>query len=300
VTDPQRPLLTICILHYEAIESLGTILDSLCPFTSVQTEVLVCDNSTKTDCRPLIAERQQAFDGRLTLHKHACNIGMSANILRCFELARGEFVWLVGCADRFLPDGVSVVERILTQGDDDFVMFKVNGLRGEPWPPRTTYSRFLTAFRDLEFGPITNLNSVIYRTDVARRYLAHALLATASLIPHVAILAAALDGRGSSTLTFHPRQVFERSERKKRSWDVRGLFMNLSTVYPDFTQQADWIEFRNTVYKSHHGWFKACLIREQREITVNGMLRLFGQFGLQCVPMLASLTPRLFLKKPEN
>lgn len=278
-------LLTIYVMTYEAPDKTARLLDSLLPFTSERTQIIVGDNSIVDDASHVVAERTSAFKGRITHTKPSCNIGLGT-IFRAFELADSKYLWIVGCGDRFCPGALDTVEPILDRSDDAFIMFRVNDVKFRPWPTEVkTYDYFPDAFRDMELGPLTNINNVIYNVSHAREHIPTAYMAATSLVPHTAIIAASLNRVNNSQLIYHPIQVFERLPRS-HAWDPRMLWSNLASIYPYPANEKEWRLVRSDLLKTHSSWIVDILWKMDLPPTLGLLQKTFGQFGLSSLPLL--------------
>ena len=288
----QTKLLTIYVLSYEAPENLARLLDSLLPFQSTQTQVVVADNSELATVEEVVKSRHTLFDERLVLLKHSCNLGAVANILRAFEVAQSRYLWIVGCGDRFRPDALPIVEKVLQKAPLAALhIFPVNEVRISPWPiEESVYDDFVKALEGLEFGPLTNINSVIYNVVEARRHLPLAYQSASSLIPHTAIIAALLNpaNERGQQMVFHPELVFERLPRSY-SWNPHELWTNVSNLYPYFEDASQWKKVRREILRTHGSWLLDVTRTLQLPVSQVMLERTFGQFGFASLPLLFHL-----------
>ena len=89
--------ISLCIPHYNRIEFLQVVLDSIAAQTYQDLEVIVSDDCSSDDSEridvnedlrvPLIYERQKS------------NIGYDANLRRSMELASGDYLFVLGNDD---------------------------------------------------------------------------------------------------------------------------------------------------------------------------------------------------------
>jgi abequosyltransferase len=80
-------------------------------------EVLVCDNASSDETPDLISTIRMAHP-ELRTFRNDENLGFDRNYLRCVEEALGEFVWVMGDDDVWLPGSVTRVLRELDAGAD--------------------------------------------------------------------------------------------------------------------------------------------------------------------------------------
>lgn len=116
-----RPKISLCIPTYNratflegAVESGLREVASLPPGT---VDILISDNASTDGTADLIA-RLQATHPELRAFRNPENLSFDRNYLRCAEEALGEFVWIMGDDDVWLPGSVSRVLRELKAGAD--------------------------------------------------------------------------------------------------------------------------------------------------------------------------------------
>jgi glycosyltransferase involved in cell wall biosynthesis len=105
----RKPLLSICIPTYNRSSFLRVMLQALLPQVaecSDQVEVWVLDNASPDETPAVIEESR--VHGPFQYCRNESNIGPLRNILKgpC-ELARGEFVWILGDHNLVVPHGIN-------------------------------------------------------------------------------------------------------------------------------------------------------------------------------------------------
>lgn len=286
-------LLTLYILARNSPDNLGRMLDSLLPWSpDDDTEIIVGDNSDDSHVLELVNRRTEEFRGRLRCLKHECNLGYAGNMLRGFEVARGRYIWIVGCNDQFLPGAVATVKAVSAYRDDAMLLFPVNGLKMRPWPLEKVYGDFLDVVKELELGPINSINSTVYKVDVARRYLPLAY-ESVSLIPQTTMVAAML--KEGHHLYFCPKQVLERLPRK-RNWDPRRYWATLSMIYPAPEDRILWNRVRGVILRDWSSWILG-IEAEGYPITWPMVLSTVAQFGGRALPLAFRMFMRIMSRK---
>lgn len=133
------PILSICIPAYNRPELLRDCLATVLPQVARQAdrvECIVCDDASPRDPGPAIAGC--AGFGPCTYHRNPRNIGSHANYLRLTnELARGEFVWLLGDDDTLKAGGLDRVLAALAEHGDrtDLLVLNYDHTDGRHRPP---------------------------------------------------------------------------------------------------------------------------------------------------------------------
>jgi len=116
-----RPLLSLCIPTYNRAtyfqEALESGMRELAGLPAGLVELLVCDNAS-TDDTPTLLAQAQARHPELKVFRNAENLGFDGNYLRCVEEATGEFVWVMGDDDVWLPGSLTRMLRELDAGAD--------------------------------------------------------------------------------------------------------------------------------------------------------------------------------------
>ncbi len=83
-------------------------------------EIIVCDNASSTDPHAIVA----AFDDpRVRVHRHARNIGQTANIVAGVAMTRGEYVAILGDDDVWSVDFIAALIAPMQADPDVIVSF---------------------------------------------------------------------------------------------------------------------------------------------------------------------------------
>ena len=118
---PARPRLSLCIPTYNRADFCRGALESGLREVATQppgtVEFLVCDNAS-TDQTWAMITALQAEHPELRALRNSENLGFDLNYFRCVEEARGEFVWILGDDDVWLPGSITQVLGELDAGAD--------------------------------------------------------------------------------------------------------------------------------------------------------------------------------------
>lgn len=102
-------ILTIAVPTYNGERTIKNLLDSLSGQISQCVELLIVDNHSNDNTYEIIQEyKKNNFNMKYV--RNDKNIGPDANFLKCMQLSRGEFTWLVSDDDVLIENSV---ERIL-------------------------------------------------------------------------------------------------------------------------------------------------------------------------------------------
>jgi glycosyltransferase involved in cell wall biosynthesis len=127
----ERPLLTIAIPTYNRSESLALLLEILAPQLDGESrvELVISDNASSDDTSAVVASFQNR-GLKLIYSRNETNLGADANLVRCYEMARGEYVWIFGDDDIIVPGELQEVLRRLETRRHDLIYIRSIGFRG--------------------------------------------------------------------------------------------------------------------------------------------------------------------------
>jgi glycosyltransferase involved in cell wall biosynthesis len=106
-----RPTFTICIPLYNAESTIAQTIESILNQTFGDFEVLVVDDCS-TDAGPSVVRGFR--DPRIVLRRNERNLGYAGNLARCFELATGAYVYLMGNDDVLSPVALERTHGVLS------------------------------------------------------------------------------------------------------------------------------------------------------------------------------------------
>lgn len=148
----QEPLITIAIPTYNRLAILKDTLELLAlqeGFHDPTVEIIISDNASPVDPRPMLEEFQRAHSRKLVLHRNTSNEGIDGNIHRVADLATGRYVLFMSDDDILLPNTLRRLQQMVCTQTDLLFCF-VNG-----FPFTGIYSPDKTA------PPIIKINSTL-------------------------------------------------------------------------------------------------------------------------------------------
>lgn len=182
-----HPLLSICIPSYNRAEWLSfttkNIVKQIEPLGE-EVELVISDNASEDNTQ----EKIEYLKGhpQVRIHRNETNLGANQNFLKCTELARGKFIWMIG-NDDLIREGA--VKRIVTElnHSPDIEYIFVNYTKFSPpkspkdlpesLPFHPTGSEDLSEYRIKHVGDIASLDyncftpiycSIIKREDMLK------------------------------------------------------------------------------------------------------------------------------------
>jgi len=148
----EQPILTIAIPTFNRAGHLSTLLSSLSGQLANESrvELLISDNASTDETKSVVRGfQEQGLPGRYI--RNETNIGVDRNILQCYELATGKYLWIFGDDDVLEPTGLG---RILSYiaGDEvyDLIYLKSEMFSGKYTPNPTALVGNITIFEHAE------------------------------------------------------------------------------------------------------------------------------------------------------
>lgn len=107
-----QPLLTIAIPTFNRVECLKLLINSIVKQTSENFlgrnfELLICNNASTDGTEEYLNDLESLTGIRVVNHTQNC--GAVDNVLHCFDLAKGQFVWVMGDDDVPLMGAIKAV-----------------------------------------------------------------------------------------------------------------------------------------------------------------------------------------------
>jgi abequosyltransferase len=195
--------LTIAIPTFDRQEQLARVVIALLPQIAEPACLLIVDNCSGYDAQAVIEPLLNGAEN-VRFVRNVANVGMGANILRCFELAESEWIWILGDDDVPLPDAVvTITQEIERNADAAFINFaSSHAQRLVDWKA-TSIDEFVEK-QDF-FGGILFISSSVYSVENFRQVIQYGYRAIYTLCPHYAMLLVLLE-RGSKAC-FNNRQI---------------------------------------------------------------------------------------------
>lgn len=192
IQSVQSSNFTIIIPTYNRPESLLRQVEEISRHLPNDWRLLIIDNASDVPATEVIKPLHSKFSpGQLRVHRNDFNVGLSGNIIKCFELSPTEWMWIVSDDDKISPSAYQFVNRTLQDNPSlDFL-----SLGSNLWPQNAdirgaTIDEF---FRPLEsLVNITLITTNVYRVPAFRPYLRFGYLYGYSLCPSLAMILVAI------------------------------------------------------------------------------------------------------------
>jgi glycosyltransferase involved in cell wall biosynthesis len=118
--------ISICIPTYNRAAHLRNCLHSIIlnkSRSAIDFEICVSDNCSTDETEKIVRQAQASID--IQYQKNPYNLGLAGNFLKLVEMAKGEFVWLLGDDDLLMPYALEKLDDLIRNNpNSDF--FYVN------------------------------------------------------------------------------------------------------------------------------------------------------------------------------
>lgn len=196
------PFLTIALPTFNRRGPLAARLGQLREEQNDNVELLVVDNQSDEPVDGLVNENLEGSQwNSVTIVRNRANVGLAANICRCYEHASGEWIWTLGDDDEIQPGCVGKLLELLHEltpieaGGSPFgAVFCSTGIYQNP--SRKEVDNIDDFWREMAL-PLVFSNHLFLSSNVVRRRMALENLGIGyksvySAAPHVAIASVGL------------------------------------------------------------------------------------------------------------
>jgi len=111
--------ISICIPTYNRAKHLANCLQSIAlnkNRSKIDFEVCVSDNFSTDNTEDIVRDAQKNVP--IIYHKNASNIGRVRNYLNVVDIAKGDFIWLIGDDDLLLQNALYDLDKLISKNTD--------------------------------------------------------------------------------------------------------------------------------------------------------------------------------------
>ena len=190
---------TIAIPTYNRNDIFRTNLEKLLPQVTDECKIIIFDNCSDIPVKDTIKDLLKDYsniDINIVTNRH--NVGMTANILKCFENCSDPWLWILGDDDEVTDDAV---ERILSDIDRHKEMHVItyawdeDSFNNRSQEVTTTgIDEFIETFET--FGAVLFLSTSVYNMKKVIGSMSYAHFFQSSYAPHLVMLFMSLGDRG--------------------------------------------------------------------------------------------------------
>lgn len=194
-------LLTIAIPTYNRNQvlaaNLAVLLDQLTP----QCRLLIIDNCSDVPVADTLGGMLAGYpSAQVAIVRNRVNVGVNANILRCFELCDTEWLWILGDDDCAMPEAITtMIDHIVSHPMATFISFSSVIHRYSSVVKRNGVHEFVAGIED--FGHILGIWTSLYRVRPIQANLRYGYQYAYSMAPHIVALLMALRDGGETVVS---------------------------------------------------------------------------------------------------
>jgi abequosyltransferase len=212
------PRLSIAIPTFNRNSILAHHLPLLLEQLNDECELLILDNASETPIGETLAVAfGPEIGGRLRVLRHPVNLGASANVMRCFEVCRAPWLWILSDAYPVQPHAIST---LLAYCKSNSNIALVNFAHHE-------FGRISTELRGLEdftkgidrFGNVLMLAECLFNARLLRPHLRVGYQMAHSLAPQFAMVLAAC-ARGAACYLATERLAGSKAHVGQNNWAI--------------------------------------------------------------------------------
>lgn len=191
-------LLTIAIPTYNRPEKLLRTLKIFINSTPSYVRILVVDNASEIEMHQFILEHFPHLPDRVSFHRNRGNIGLVANICRCYELVETPWIWTVGDDDNIISGSITEILNEIELRKNQESLLGINFSTSLFSYQDTRTLRNLAEYWEVYQNPMAFSNalflaSCVFRIDNVLKYIRVGYQQAFTAASHIAIPIAALN-----------------------------------------------------------------------------------------------------------
>jgi glycosyltransferase involved in cell wall biosynthesis len=195
--------LTIAIPTYNRNKILKKNLILLLPQITSDCRILILDNCSETPVKETISDIINEFSHvDIRVIRNSYNLGLTGNILRCFEMCTDPWLWILGDDDHVKEGAIKqILNDIQNYKDNHFISYAWD----EPSFQRkkdlitTGVDELIDSFESL--GVILFISAGVYNIEKVISKLSYGNFFQTTYAPHLVILFMSLGDTGKSVLS---------------------------------------------------------------------------------------------------
>jgi glycosyltransferase involved in cell wall biosynthesis len=170
--------LTIAIPTYNRNETLNESIAYLLPQLTEECHLLILDDNSPIPVAGTVTDILRRFPIISSeVRRNKWNLGLVANVLRCFEYCETDWIWVPGDDDIVCPDAIAkIISAIETDSEAVYFSFLTETIKNLGLRKQTTVAKGVDGFTDaLDMVGVVNFMSCsIWKAEVFRRFLSSA------------------------------------------------------------------------------------------------------------------------------
>jgi len=202
---------------------VGTIAAVLSMRCVENVRITIIDNCSRTPVTETLVHAGIDMN-RIEVVRNRCNVGANANILRCFEFATADWIWMIGDSDHPRVDSLTLILSTIEKAPEALrIGFSADEAAGEATGVRGFIDNITS------FGRTLFISGAVYKASVLRNQLNIGHHFCYSMAPHIALSLSSLGSCGKSVTVSEDIITAERPDDKD-CWPTMPSYLGFSTL----------------------------------------------------------------------
>lgn len=191
-------MLTIAIPTYNRNEILRSNLEKLLPQLTHECKLIIFDNCSEIPVQETLGELIKSFRNiNIEIIRNPHNIGMTGNILKCFEACSDSWLWVLGDDDEVKDDAIKTILNDIKKNNSLHLItyaWDEDSFKREKEVTTRGIDEFIDTFET--FGAVLFLSTSVYNIDKVISSMHFANFFQTSYAPHLVMLFMSLGDDG--------------------------------------------------------------------------------------------------------
>jgi glycosyltransferase involved in cell wall biosynthesis len=232
--DAVAPILTIAIPTYNRNAKLNRSLAILLPQLNDSVKLVILDNGSSVSVADTI-DAQVASHKSIRVLRNRQNLGVAANIIKCFEACDTEWMWLLGDDDVPNSDAVAQVLSDLADNSDCVFLNYKSPICAQRSQPFYTVGQEDMINKLDNFGNLLFMSVGIYNLNKLAGDLRLTYQLSYCICPHMVYLISGIGEHGKVgflTKELHNLTLWDTTEAENWSWLSLSLYIPIMYEIP--------------------------------------------------------------------
>jgi glycosyltransferase involved in cell wall biosynthesis len=266
-------LITIVIPTFNRPNALAECLKRIFPQCESRVSLVVRDNHSIPSVEAVFNEFSLQFPRVDAVYKrNTVNIGIVANILRCFEEVETQWIWVLGDDDIIKPDAVeNIINNCAKWPDAGLFGFVVENFKCTATDSLSTHIEARSLYNLLSqvgLRSISLISSAVYNVGRFRPLLEIGYRSSHTYYPHLAMVIRGYESSGFYAVGL-PTSIVNYSNvgHSESTWSISEL-RNFFELQHLISEESDFFAFRDCDLSKfiQSIYYKRGLISEYREL----------------------------------
>lgn len=227
-------LLTIVIPTYNRkkhlLKNINTVLDQL----SEEVELIILDNASDYDVSAALQKKIENSN-QIKCLRNTYNIGLHANIVKCFEICKTPWLYIIGDDDELRPNSISkIIEDIQKHPEAVNISYKWQPEKKWLTPRNLELKGFQEYISTIEsIHHVMFLSSNLYNAQLLNKKIREGYYYQMSGAPHLAMLLTYLAENKNSKVILKETYLvnnFNSEVEEQDKWDKPIFFRNIKLL----------------------------------------------------------------------